>query len=444
DVYGRLKGASVASSVAVTQFKQGKYPGAKRCEPFGKDYGCLWPKPNGWDSQLMLGARNVDPGPAGAAWTAPTGVAFPQRPDALISKARGAAEKLPNGFASAGVKIEYEPLGLIPDALLNNGLIKPTLKVFVDPNIAVGYASQFDFMNAQASTWNPTLDPGPPAVPGTPADVESIHTLAMFGGASVAGRFALDAGVDITLHFHLGLPWPLDDIDFNIVDVHPRSAFLEQIDADTKGGDHAALAVSDSQFFRSTGKVFRTYSPLTGGNVVGAEHLQACLTQPAPPKKEPDKPKYKPGDPKDLVDEIDMPCNICTGYADFNYLSTKTKVPLTFELKTVKGYAAKIPPVDDAALPASEKWTCGGPAPKQSEFGLLAPPGSPDPSTIKTKADADAYNKAAAAKAKNNMKNVGCYDQCRVNKKTGAFELVTSAKILYAAGVIKDAPNGCF
>lgn len=442
DVYGRVKGASVASGVKITDFKQGKYPGAKRCQPFAADYGCLWPTPSGWDSQVMLGARNVDPGSAGTAWTAPAGVAFPLRPDGNFAKPRGAAEKLPNGYASAGIKIEYEPLGLIPDALLNNGLIKPTLKVFVDPNIAVGYASQFDFMNAQASTWNPTLDPGPPAIPGTPADVDSIHTMALFAGASVAGRFALDAGVDITLHFHLSLPWPLDDLDFNIVDVHPRSAFLEQIDAATKPNDRTALAVSDSQYFRSTGKVFRAYAPLTGETVVGLAHIQKCLAEPAPPAKEPDTPKYTPGDPEDLVNEIDMPCNICTGYADFSYLSTKTVNPLTFELKTVKGYAAKIPPVDDSGLPASEKWSCGGPVPEQpTMFGV---PGLPDPSTIKTKAEADAYNKAAMAKAQNNMKNIGCYDQCRVNKQTGAFELVTSAKLLYAAGGITDAPNGCY
>ena len=51
---------------------------------------------------------------------------------------------------------------------------------------------------------------------------------------------------------------------------------------------------------------------------------------------------------------------------------------------------------------------------------------------------------ASEQQAHNGMKNLGCYDQCRLNKSTGKFSLVESAKSLYAKGVVKDAPNGCY
>lgn len=442
DVYGRLKGQAAASAIKVWDFKQGKYKGAKRCVAFAADWSCVWPTPSAWDSQLMLGARNVDPRPTAAAWTAPSGTLFPLRPDPFVTMARGDAEKFPNGFASAGVKIEYDLLGVLPAAILNNGFIKPSVSMFIDPNIAVGYASQFNFWNAQSSVWNPLLDPGPPALFGTPADVESFHSMALYGGAGVAGRFAIDAGVDLTLRLVIPLPWPLDDIDFNILDVHPRTAFLETIDASHKPADREAFVMADSQNFSKTGAAFKQYKPLGGGDVDGLAHLTQCFASPPPPEKLPEKPAYTPGDPNDLVSNLETPCNMCVGYAQFQYLDVKTTSPLTFELKTMPAFAEKTPPVSDAGLPAADKWDCGGALPEQPTIAYTPQP--IDPSKVKTAAEANAFNKASQAKASNGFKNAGCYDRCRVNKSTGALELIQSAKSLYAAGIIKDAPNGCY
>lgn len=441
DVYGRMKGQAAASAIVPHKVQSGKYPGAKRCVPMARDYACIWPAPAGWDSQLLLGSRNVDPGPGGAAWTAPAGVAFPLRPDADVAKARGGAEKTPNGYAKAGIKIEYDIVGMLPAAILNNGFIKPTAKVFVDPNIAVAYASQFDFWNAQASVWNPALDKGPPAPFGTPDDVDSYHSMALYGGAGVAGRFAFDAGVDLVLHVHISLPWPLDDIDFNILNLHPRAAFAEKIDAGHAASKQNALVLADSRHFATTGAVFKTYKLLTGANVDGVSHLAQCFASPPPPEKIPEKPKATPGDPADLVKDIEMPCNICVGHAAFDYLDVKTQSPLTFVLKTMPAVAEKTPFVSDASLAPADKWVCGGPLPETP--GMLALPPF-DVSKATTKEQADAYNKAQAAKAAKGFKNAGCYDRCRVNGATGKFELLQSAKSLYAAGIIKDAPNGCY
>lgn len=442
DVYGRLNGQGVASAVKTFGPKNGKFPGAKRCQALAADWACIWPEPGAWDSQLMLGARNVDPRPSGKAWTAPAGVPYPLRPDAFASFARGDAEKIPNGVAAAGVKIEYDLLGILPDAILNNGFIKPTVKMFVDPNILVAYAGQFNFWNAQSSVWNPALDPGPPAAFGTPADTESYHSMMLFGGAGVAGRFAFDAGVDLTLRLVIPLPWPLDDIDFNILDVHPRTAFLETVDAAHNPANREAAVMADSQNFAATGAAFKLYKTLDGTNVDGVAHLQQCFASPPPPEKKPEKPTYAPGDPEDLVSSLEMPCNICVGNAEFQYLDVKTQNPLTFVLKSVPAFAEKLQPVSDATLSAADKWSCGGALPEAPTIAYV--PQSIDPSKATTAAQANGINAASAEKAKKGFKNAGCYDRCRLDQQSGKFELVQSAKSLFASGVIKDAPNGCY
>ena len=135
-----------------------------------------------------------------------------------------------------------------------------------------------------------------------------------------------------------------------------------------------------------------------------------------------------------------MPCNICMGHAEFQYLDVKTQNPLTFEVKTIPGVAEKEPFVDDSVFAPSDRWQCGGALP--TPVGMVALP-KLDPAKITTAEAARAYNDAAAANAANSIKNLGCYDQCRVNHDSGAFELIASAKQLFAQGVIKDTPNGC-
>ncbi|MEQ1930612.1 MAG: hypothetical protein ABL957_08780, partial [Parvularculaceae bacterium] len=236
------------------------------------------------------------------------------------------------------------------------------------------------------------------------------------------------------------LPWPLDDIDFNIIDVHPRTAFLETIDADEKAADRTAFVMSNAQAAVKTGKPFQIYATLTGGQVDAFKHLTQCFADAAPPDKTPDKPKYTPGDKEDLIKILDLPCNLCAGYADFTYLDVKTQTPLTFQTKVMPGKAEKLPPVDDSGFSPGDKWTCGGALPS---LPMLGSSQSLDPSKVKTAAEANAFNEAAKQKAKNNLINAGCYDQCRVDKATGKFKLIASAKKLYASGVLKDAPNGC-
>lgn len=448
DVYGRLKGQTLASSLQPFKLvpqAPGSLLGQKFCGvPYQDKAYCLVPNPVAWDSQLMLGARNVDPGTGGAAWKAPAGQPFPLRPDADVKTARGDGEKLPNGLAKAGVKIEYDILGLLPQGLLNQSFISvPEHIIFADPNVFVAYASQFDFWNAQASVWNPQLaQPPQPVV--SPIDVESLHSMALYGGTSVAGRFAVDTGVDLRIAVHIPLCCWLDDIDFDIINFHPRAPFLEDIDADTQPAARSAFVMTNAQQSVKTGKPFQSYSTLLGGQTDGFKHLAACFADPPPKAKEPDKPKYTKGDPKDLLAVLDMQCNVCVGHADFTYVDGVEGSPGVYQSKTVKGFAEKIPFVGDAAVPAADKWTCGGPPASQWKPGLSSYP-KPDVTKIKTKADADAYNQAAAAAAKNSIKNLGCYDECRVDQTTGKFsKIVMTAKQLYAQGKIKDAPNGCY
>jgi hypothetical protein len=446
DVYGRLKGQAVASALKPVKFvpePQNTMTRLPFCGFTLKDKPhCLAPNPVAWDSQAMLGARNVDPRPSAAAWTAPAGALFPLRPDPDVKTARGDSEKLPNGAAKAGVRIEYDILGLLPQALLNQSFIGvPEHVIFADPNVFVGFASQFNFWNAQASVWNPALA-APPQPVVSPIDVESIQSMALYGGASVAGRFAIDAGVDLRINVHIPLCCFLDDIDFDIINIHPRAPFLETIEAATEPAPRQAFVSSSAQTAVKTGKPFQAYQSLLGGSTDGVTHLAACFADP-PMSKKPTPPKYKKGDPMDLLKVLDMQCNLCVGHADFTYVDGVEGKPGAYQAKTATGFAQKIPYVSDAALPASERWVCGGEPPHPAS--IAGPAGALDASKIKTKAAADAFNKAAQIAATNSIKNIGCFDQCRVDQATGKFtKIVKSAKTLYAEGKITGAPNGCY
>lgn len=444
DVYGRSKGLNVASALEVSEFKLGKYSGARICTDFGSGTGCLWPKPTGWDSQILLGSRSVDPNTV--PWTAPVGVEFPSRPDANTAAARGPAEKIPGGFATAGVNVNYSPTELIPEAIRNSSFITITFNVFANPNISVSYASQFNFWNGQAGAWNPLLTP--PSLPNepptavTPVDVESLHTMGIYSGTSVAGRFAIDSGVDLVLNLHIPLPWPLEDIDFNIINAHPRTPFLETMDVGDDRSKQQALVISDWQHFIKTAQPFKLFSPLGSGPVDGVAYVQKCLAETPPPENQPGPPTYTPGNPEVLTDVLDLPCNICVGQPEFTYVDLKTRVPPVFVTKVMKGHAEKVQYVDDSVLAPTDRWVCGGSLPAPVGVMVAAPEMLPE--NVKTEDEANKYNKWAAEKAAKGFKNLGCYDQCRVNKETGKFELVTSATQLFLQGILKDAPNGCY
>ena len=149
DVYGRLGGQALASSLAALGPVPGK-PGPG-CFPAQFTPNSLCPTPTGWDSQVMLGSRNVNldlTNPGNTPWLAPGGVAFPLRPDNQVTRARGDVEKNPNGAATAGIKIVYTPT--IPLPSFPSGVdVKAALDVFVDPNIGVFYGSNFSFWNGQ-------------------------------------------------------------------------------------------------------------------------------------------------------------------------------------------------------------------------------------------------------------------------------------------------------
>ncbi|MBY0421926.1 MAG: hypothetical protein K2Q06_06445 [Parvularculaceae bacterium] len=422
DVYGRISGQAIASGIKVL----GTPPAGGKslyCNPTIAN-GCVGPTPGGWMSLATLGSRDVrsDVPP----WKAPAGTLFPLRPDTDPTKARSDLEKAPNAYAKAGVKVEYDPTGMIPAEILANAPVVLTAKVFVDPNIQVAGGGSFNMISTQLSTVNPALvKPG--SMPGTPVDVESQHFVGYNSGASVFGRFALDAGVDITMRLVISLPWPFDDIDITVLDVHPRTSFLEKTTGDAKAAPASTYASLNAQEAVKTGKLFQTFLAL-GGATDATAYLQACVAQPAPPAAEPPPPGYKKGDPNDLVKVIDLPCNICIGMPDTPWVGKKKDPNAVYPGPTpkgvAKGFAFKYKPVDDSGLPASQRWTCGGEVPSSSATLAKAP--------------------ASANPYLNKIKNAGCYDQCRVDQSTGQFTIVESAKSLYAKGVMKNAPNGCY
>jgi hypothetical protein len=307
------------------------------------------------------------------------------------------------------------------------------LDVFVDPNIGVFYGSQYNLWNGQVGTWLSGVVPFGAPTMGTPVDVQSLQSMAIYAASTVYGRFALDAGVDIVFHLHITLPkvcnpfdsgecWP-DDIDFNIVDLHPRTAFLESKAGDTQPSKQAAFALADWQNFVKTQKLFSSFTPLNGTPTDGVAYIAQCLKQDAPPAKNPPENPYVPGDPQDLVDVIEMPCNVCIGMPDIRYQYPLEWDPVTHhvtksETRTQKGFAFKQPPAVTDELKPGDQWECGGSVP---QMGITKVPPS-------------------------QVKNLGCYDQCRVNKATNTFTVTASAKTLWAQGKFTGKslpPNGC-
>ena len=344
----------------------------------------------GWLSPLAFGSR--DASPKTSVWVAgptpgPAGP-FPVRPDEDLTVARSKAEKVPNVYLGANVKVTYDPIGMLPDWILSSGFIQPTFQIFAKPTIDVGFTSQLNILSAEHSKWDA-------AIPGDyrPHHLNQAKSFKVQAGTSAAARFALDAGVDLTLKLHIPLPWPFDDIDKNLIDIHPRTTLLE---ANDKGYDQSAAKIdmrSEGAKVVATKEYFQTYLTSSGPKK-GLPYIAACLKAPAESAPLPSDPTYEPGNPEDLLEDILYPCNICVGMNDEVY-----KDP--FGTHTIKGFLTTYFPSDINERPDGVKWTC------------------------------------------DQVYEVGCYDMCKWDQASGKLSVVKTVREMLATGEIKNAPARC-
>lgn len=357
----------------------------------------------GWLSQVALGSRDANP--KNAVWKQPAGVEYPKRGDMDMTLARSDAEKTPNAYLGASIKVEYSLKNLIPPAILNfgcSGFVKICLidaSVFAKPTIDVAYMSQLNILQNEQISWNKKVDSnGITPIPNLfPENMDQSKSASIFAAASTAARFALDAGLDFSVKLIInGL---FTKIDKFIVNIHPRTTIAEKID---KGYSDKKIfgARSQAKKILADKKFFQQYVTVTGVNHAtkpgdgGVAHIQQCLAKPSEQAPMPPEPTYTPGNPQALVDKIEYPCNICIGWEDIHYVDD-SKLP-----KVEKGQVGTILPAPQTGFAAKDRWTC--------KLAMQS----------------------------------GCYDMCKMDA-SGKLSVTRTAIQMLASGEMTDLPPTC-
>lgn len=346
----------------------------------------------GYHSQVAFGSRDANP--KKAVWTPPATIEYPSRPDADLKAARSTLEKTPNAYIGASVEVSYSPTDLLPAAIRNNSFIGINFRVYATPLIDAALTSQFQLRNSEIAVAKKLVAPAGP-VDNRPMFMEQYKELAMSGGTSAAGRFSLTAGVDLKLHLFVPLPFPLKDIDINLINIHPKTTVLEVIDVNYGKGNRSAQAASQSAKILTSGKFYQTYRSFNGYNGDGSAHIKACLAAPNAQGNLPEKPAYTPGNPEDLTKDILYPCNICVGMNTYSYVDQNRKT------NVINGFLNVLFPVTQNNKPANTRWTC------------------------------------------DQVMESGCHDMCRYDTVTGKLTVVKTAKELRASGGVSSGPARC-
>jgi hypothetical protein len=366
----------------------GRNPGTKSCQvpPSHSVNGVsVWDNSiKGWISQIALGSRDANL--KNPIWTPPTTEKFPIRPDLDTNVSRSTAEKTPNAYMGANVKVVYSPTDLIPDWIRDSGYINFSFDIFAQPTIDTTFASQFHLIETE------TAKLFPPYTDYRPAKLEQFKNFKAFNSTSAAARFALEAGLDLNIHLHV--PLLFGSIDEDLVDIHPRTTVLEKIDSQNSGPAKIIEASSQGSKVLATKNLFQTYNTSLG-SFDGVKHIQECLAKPTADGLLPPPPTYEPGNPGDLIKVIEYPCNICVGMNDKTFTNKDGKS------ETIKGFLLNLFPADESTRPASSRWKCD----------LVA--------------------------------ESGCYDMCKFNPITKELTVVETALEMKAKGEVKNMPARC-
>ncbi len=373
----------------------GRNPGTARTETYPSYFvfgsGVQDNRAIGYISQAAFGSRSADP--KAAVWAPPAGVEYPvTRPDGNIAAARSDLEKIPNAYLGANVKVEYSPTNMIPAYIRKNKFISLTFGVWAKPMIDTAFTSQFNISNYEIAKGNKLALPAGP-LDYHPQNMDQFKGAALFGGTTAAARFALDAGVDLTIHLHV--PLFITDINVDLIDIHPLTTIAEKISTGKGAAKPTAFANSHAAEILSTGKYFQSYQTLNGSTTDGAAHIKACLAAPNASAPPPPAPSYTPGDLSDLLKDVEYPCNICVGMNDYTYKAKDGT------MQTIKGFLENLFAADESTRPAGVRWTC------------------------------------------DQVYESGCYDMCTWNQKTNVLTVTRTAREMLASGEAKKMPARC-
>lgn len=247
----------------------------------------------GWDSQAGFGSRDARPWTS--AWS-PAGAPNPARPDHDLGSARSDGEKEANVHVRAEAEISYSPTEILPSWLKGSG-IDLSFKIWIEPKADAAVAGQLGVFASEGFRYR--LD----------NDLDQYTQLVVRDGASAAGSFVVDAGMDLVAY--VDLPSPFDDI--TLVDVHPDFSIPV-----TKGADDSRIdgtwreARAGSASQPSGPPAFDGPIRTFHGDVDGPTFVAECLAEPVPEQPK-DPPSFTPGDPDVLNRDLLFPCDICVG-----------------------------------------------------------------------------------------------------------------------------------
>ena len=299
---------------------------------------------SGWLSQVGLGGRAAERD--GSLWT-PGGEEWPTRPDGSIDVARSPAERNLNVSAGAEIDIVYDFLeNWAPaKALKETGLLTDSrLAVRIKPSLAYRGSTQWNLWNGETVEWS---FPGefPPPVPKL-QDLDQSRLLGVYGGASVAGAFRVDVGVDLQLK----IDPPLGP-DITLVDFEKSTRVVNKETSPSSKSWPKQVVIGSQTKKALAGQPFTIYQTLTGTPSF-KDHLAACLKG---PKEERTVPPitWKPGDPKDLLVDVRYPCNVCLMWPGGT---------VKLENGSTKSYPGFGPgffaPASQDAKPEKKRWKC--------------------------------------------------------------------------------------
>lgn len=303
----------------------------------------------GYISQVAFGSRDANT--KSSAWAPTPNVEFPFRPDFKISQARSNVEKIPNAYVKAELAVEYSPVDLIPAKIRNNHFITVNFSVFAKPTIGGVFTSQFNIFNSELVHAKKLAAVNGP-IDYTPINMEQYKNLHIQSSTSASSRYALEAGIDLTLHLHVPLPWPLDDIDLNLINVHPRTTVLEVNNVDYDESSKLAQAHSSSSKILATKNLFYNYKTFNNYSGAPINHLKECIAKPTADGSLPPTPEYKPGNEVDLLKGIEYPCNICVMMDTYTYKDENKKT------QTIEGFLEVLFPASQDHIPSNLRWKC--------------------------------------------------------------------------------------
>ena len=325
----------------------------------------------GWDSQVALGGRDANP--ANPLWALDPSTKT--RPDLDQSQARKVDEKKFVGNASASLPIAYDPSKLLP-AALNSYPFHVELSLSVTPAVSTSAASQFNLYMAEGSFRRPV-----PVPPDCHQLIDDSTRLVLQSRVESYAAFTITIEFKFFLEINLGL------FSKTLIDCCDPITPVNISDKQSQDGPPAGATSSTAP---PASPSYGTFTSFSSGAVDGAQFVAACLTEPPPPEQPLPQPGYVPGDPNQLVPQLQYPCNLCVAYDTFHSLCVpKQGSPPDQPCQGVNGAC-----VDTSGQNGCENQTLATPLPGGTS--VLFP--APQPANKQWLCD-------AASK-------LGCYDLC--------------------------------